>query len=1554
MTAVKKALGRASEIAAADSAHKGMSYRSAPSTPLGHVAAGLRAGAAPLPSGAARPPALACQRVNLYARVRPFIAEDGREATCTRLQLAPASSSVVVLPLPRDAGSVAAPPQPNLALAKRFTLDGVHGGEVGQAEVYHACAVGGAVGEALDGVNAVVCVYGQTGSGKSFSVFGPDTDANAMGAQDASLLGLVPRAIHDLFERVHVREGVGVDFSVSVRALQLYQDTWFDLLAPAEAGASVAARRGTSSSLKQLPSIVPERASLHSCSDVRSVLALLTSASRRKAVAATAMNSHSSRGHTVFQAVIVRTSGGEGGGGGALDVVRASHVSASSLTFFDLAGSERLKRSRADGVALTEARFINKSLHTLGVCMAAVASCALRHGEERGPPPFVPWRSSKLTRFLQSCLAEVPEEHPSSRATPRTCLPSSLTLLVCLSPTDASVAESTSSLIFATRARAISEALAGNDDEGARTLLDDSMQLAGDGQWGEDGGMDAEDYPPPLPLSVRSRASSVASRGEMDSVLDAARTQIGALTAAFEALRADHTRVQAENARAQEALREAQARRVAAQSAELHEVHTLKAQLASAVTARESATALAAQLKAEAERGLEHDRWSAQTALTALSNLTSASAAPLLDRSSAFSAFSPNRALGGALEALLESAVAGGDPAALAAAVEAAATMIGRRDQAAAVSLRSLASPPRTGIPPLPPSPHSSAPSCSPDSLVDLYFGEGSLMSLTPPVLRPDARLRPAQGGESASSIAARLTRSPGVVEAARAAFISPPGALSPPAARVPSSVASHLSLTELLDMPLLIGEEEEGIKHVSATPAPPARTHEEEREEALASVARALEGAAKVVSRLAHSGITASAPDGCLRGGLIMNRRGSAAPGGEGQRSRAGSASSVQPLAQASAPSAGTNGSASLQPPPLTAPWTPHVPAALPTQPPPVQQQKPEVPSRRASLSVAVRPQAQRPVSVAAEGTQTDDPAAASAPAWQPPPPLRPLASLFGPGASALADSSAFMRWRWPAPGGSPPSLLPVPSSGGDAEVNLASPTRRERAAPLRGVVPQPPQETPAELLAVVQAGVERSVEAAASAHASAEGLRGSAAPTPAPQQEKARVLQPTPPAPRAPAIVPAPAPVPASPTLEAAIGPSPLRSPVHVRSLGPLRGLVGSGAAGAGIDPTPVPTPQRIAYPFPVRPLASCNGPGARLPGDVADFSTPASGRAPYVQPHFTPSRGTSPARLASSPHTPRTVVVGRGQSNESKDEAKLTEALLSTRATLGRALTAVKEAMERQAPQVAAALPERVPEAESVSPPPDPPVQPFESSITDLLRMTAGLSSPAAVRELQRRAAPTGGLSGSRFRTVGISPPSSEDEGAAPTTAAARVALYRSLINGAGRPLGRPTEAIIRAARDNAAELLKGLGTRAPPPMPAANIMSPILAAPAPLTARLPLPAALASPSGGSFGTLQTGAEGAEGGASPPPPTPSRQDKPRGRSGRASREETGEGTPGRLFMVTVPNDAVGGPAGIPVFVKGTGVVLMQASMLAAMGVRVDASHEAEVLLTSSDVRR
>ena len=61
----------------------------------------------------------------------------------------------------------------------------------------------------------------------------------------------------------------------------------------------------------------------------------------------------------------------------------------------DLAGSERLKKSKSVGVRAQEAKAINLSLHTLGLCVHARSDPNATH---------VPFRDSKLTRLLQESL----------------------------------------------------------------------------------------------------------------------------------------------------------------------------------------------------------------------------------------------------------------------------------------------------------------------------------------------------------------------------------------------------------------------------------------------------------------------------------------------------------------------------------------------------------------------------------------------------------------------------------------------------------------------------------------------------------------------------------------------------------------------------------------------------------------------------------------------------------------------------------------------------------------------------------------------------------------------------------------------------------------------------------------------------------------------------------------------------------------------------------------------------------------------------------------------
>ena len=75
----------------------------------------------------------------------------------------------------------------------------------------------------LQGRNACVIAYGQTGAGKSYTMFGELVDAAKATANDARKLGLVPRAVYELFEksvrREHGREPVSVCVSVCATLL---------------------------------------------------------------------------------------------------------------------------------------------------------------------------------------------------------------------------------------------------------------------------------------------------------------------------------------------------------------------------------------------------------------------------------------------------------------------------------------------------------------------------------------------------------------------------------------------------------------------------------------------------------------------------------------------------------------------------------------------------------------------------------------------------------------------------------------------------------------------------------------------------------------------------------------------------------------------------------------------------------------------------------------------------------------------------------------------------------------------------------------------------------------------------------------------------------------------------------------------------------------------------------------------------------------------------------------------------------------------------------------
>jgi len=126
---------------------------------------------------------------------------------------------------------------------------------------------------------------------------------------------------------------------------------------------------------------------VHSASQVpvtnaEEVLSLIEQGGKVRAMAKTDLNEHSSRSHAIFVATLWAKDGVKG------------TKRASQLYMVDLAGSESVAKSNAQGVTMAEAGTINRSLLSLGNVIDALVT-KRKH---------VPYRDSKLTRLLQNSL----------------------------------------------------------------------------------------------------------------------------------------------------------------------------------------------------------------------------------------------------------------------------------------------------------------------------------------------------------------------------------------------------------------------------------------------------------------------------------------------------------------------------------------------------------------------------------------------------------------------------------------------------------------------------------------------------------------------------------------------------------------------------------------------------------------------------------------------------------------------------------------------------------------------------------------------------------------------------------------------------------------------------------------------------------------------------------------------------------------------------------------------------------------------------------------------
>jgi len=259
-----------------------------------------------------------------------------------------------------------------------FHFNGIFDMNATQSEVFDTLARP-IVNNFLAGINGTIFAYGQTGSGKTFSITG--------GTDSYEQRGIIPRALAMIFEEIAKRQHE-YSYAIFISYLEIYNDNGYDLLDPSH----------DSKKLEDLPKVVmhqDEYGNVHlknlneqACSTIDEALNLLFVGDTNRMICETPSNDASSRSHCIFTITLeARQKGG-------------MKVRRSKLHLVDLAGSERIKKTDIKGRILTEARYINLSLHYLEQVIVTLNQKAARSDKAI----HVPYRNSMLTNVLRDSL----------------------------------------------------------------------------------------------------------------------------------------------------------------------------------------------------------------------------------------------------------------------------------------------------------------------------------------------------------------------------------------------------------------------------------------------------------------------------------------------------------------------------------------------------------------------------------------------------------------------------------------------------------------------------------------------------------------------------------------------------------------------------------------------------------------------------------------------------------------------------------------------------------------------------------------------------------------------------------------------------------------------------------------------------------------------------------------------------------------------------------------------------------------------------------------------
>ncbi|NWY50801.1 KIF6 protein, partial [Chionis minor] len=225
----------------------------------------------------------------------------------------------------------------------------------------------------LAGYNGTIFAYGQTGSGKTFTITG--------GAERYNDRGIIPRTLSYLFDQLQKMQsnwGFRCNQNARMEQRSPYNNSSFNFVG----WVFFPCRKVT---IMEDPdqNIHLKNLSLQQATNEEEALNLLFLGDTNRMIAETPMNQASTRSHCIFT---IHISSKEPG---------SAIIRRSKLHLVDLAGSERVAKTGVGGHLLTEAKYINLSLHYLEQVIISLAEKNRSH---------IPYRNSMMTSVLRDSL----------------------------------------------------------------------------------------------------------------------------------------------------------------------------------------------------------------------------------------------------------------------------------------------------------------------------------------------------------------------------------------------------------------------------------------------------------------------------------------------------------------------------------------------------------------------------------------------------------------------------------------------------------------------------------------------------------------------------------------------------------------------------------------------------------------------------------------------------------------------------------------------------------------------------------------------------------------------------------------------------------------------------------------------------------------------------------------------------------------------------------------------------------------------------------------------